>query len=55
LCRVVGRDAYALKMALAARGILVRYYDSPGLADHIRVSVGTPEQTDRLMAELKTL
>jgi histidinol-phosphate aminotransferase len=55
LCRVVGRDAHALKAALAARGILVRYYDSPGLADHIRVSVGTPEQTDRLMAELKTL
>ena len=55
LCRVVGRNAHALKATLAASGILVRYYDSPGLADHIRVSVGTPGQTDRLMAELKLL
>jgi len=55
LCRVVGRDAHALKAALAARGILVRYYDSPGLADHIRVSVGTPEHTDRLVTALREL
>ncbi len=55
LCKVVGRDAHALKAALAARGILVRYYDSPGLADHIRVSVGRPEHTDRLVAALKEL
>jgi histidinol-phosphate aminotransferase len=29
LCRVVGRDALALKGALAARGILIRYHNSP--------------------------
>jgi histidinol-phosphate aminotransferase len=55
LCRVAGRDAHALKATLAARGVLIRHYDSPGLADHIRVSVGTPEQTDRLMDVLRTL
>jgi histidinol-phosphate aminotransferase len=55
LCRVVGRDAHELKEALAARGILIRYYASPGLTDHVRFSVGTPEQTDRLMAELRIL
>jgi histidinol-phosphate aminotransferase len=55
LCRVVGRDAHALKAALAAHGILVRYYDSPGLADHIRVSVGMPEHTDRLITALRAL
>jgi histidinol-phosphate aminotransferase len=55
LCQVVGRDAHALKDALAARGILIRYYDSPGLTDHIRFSVGTPEQTDRLVAELRKM
>jgi len=54
LCQVVGRDAYALKDALAARGILIRYYDSPGLADHVRFSVGKPEQTDRLVVALRT-
>jgi histidinol-phosphate aminotransferase len=53
LCRVVGRDARALKEALAARGILIRYYASPGLTDHVRFSVGTPESTDRVLAELK--
>ncbi len=52
LCQVIGRDARALKEALAARGILIRYYNSPGLADHVRFSVGTPEQTERLVAEL---
>ncbi len=52
LCQVVGRDALTLKQALAARGILIRYYNSPGLADHVRFSVGTPEQTERLVVEL---
>jgi histidinol-phosphate aminotransferase len=55
LCRVKGRDARALKETLAARGILIRYYASPGLSDHVRFSVGTPEQTDRLVAEMTRL
>jgi histidinol-phosphate aminotransferase len=55
LCRVRGRDALALKESLAARGILIRYYASPGLSDHVRFSVGTPEQTNRLVAEMKQL
>ncbi len=55
LCRVVHRDAYQLKLDLERRGILVRYYTKPGLLDHIRISVGRPEQTDRLIAELEKL
>jgi histidinol-phosphate aminotransferase len=55
LCRVLGRDAHTLKAVLAARGILVRYYDSPGLADHIRISVGRPGHTDRTVAALRAL
>jgi histidinol-phosphate aminotransferase len=55
LCRVVGRDASALKTRLAARGILIRYFNKPGLDDHIRISVGRPEQTDRLLKELEAL
>jgi histidinol-phosphate aminotransferase len=55
LCQVVGRDARALKETLAARGILIRHYNSPGLADHVRVTVGTPEQTERLVAELRNV
>jgi histidinol-phosphate aminotransferase len=52
LCRVVDRDAKALKEALAAQGILVRHYAKPGLENCIRVSAGRPEQTDALLAAL---
>jgi histidinol-phosphate aminotransferase len=53
LCRVAGRDARGLKETMAERGVLIRHYNSPGLADHVRFSVGTPEQTERLVAELR--
>ena len=57
LCRVVGpaggRDAAALKAALAGQGILVRYYARPGLENCIRVSAGRPEQTDALLQALR--
>lgn len=55
LCRVMGRDAYQLKLDLEQRGILIRYYNKPGLVDHVRFSVGRPEHTDRLIAEMKKL
>ncbi len=53
LCKVVGRDALALKHALDAEGILVRYFNKPGLREHIRVSVGRPNDTDTLIAALR--
>jgi histidinol-phosphate aminotransferase len=52
LCKVVGRDAHALKLALETEGILVRYYSSAGLRDHIRLTVGRPEQVDRVIEVL---
>lgn len=55
LCDVVGRDARALKQALEQRGVLVRHYNKPGLQNCIRISVGRPEQTDRLLEVLRTL
>jgi histidinol-phosphate aminotransferase len=55
LCRVVGRDAGALKRELEANGILVRYFSKPGLTDCIRISVGKPEHTDALLAALKRI
>jgi len=55
LCQVIGRDAYQLKLDLEQRGILIRYYNKPGLFDHVRFSVGRPEHTDRLIAEMKGL
>jgi histidinol-phosphate aminotransferase len=55
LCRVVDRSARDLKIALEQAGILIRYFDKPGLRDHVRVSVGRPEQTDALVAALRRL
>lgn len=52
LCRVTGGDGARLKEALEAEGVLVRYFDKPGLRDHIRVSAGKPEHTDALLAAL---
>jgi histidinol-phosphate aminotransferase len=53
LCRVLDRDARQLKLALEQRGILVRYFDKPGLRDCIRISVGKPEHTDVLIEALR--
>ena len=54
LGRVVGRDAAELKTHLAQEhGILVRYFNKPGLSDHIRISVGRPQDTETLLNALK--
>lgn len=55
LCRVIGRQALAVKTQLTAQGILVRHYNSPGLADHLRFSVGTPRQMARLEEVLRQI
>lgn len=55
LCRVVGCDARALQQTLAERGILIRYYNSPGLTDHVRFSVGRPEDSEQLLAALREM
>jgi histidinol-phosphate aminotransferase len=53
LCQVSGRDAAQLKADLAGEyGIFIRYFDKPGLRDHVRISVGKPEQTDALLNAL---
>lgn len=55
LCQVVGRDAAALKLALEGEGILIRYYRTQRLSDHVRFTVGTPEQTEAVIAALTRL
>ncbi|HLF25068.1 MAG TPA: histidinol-phosphate transaminase [Anaerolineae bacterium] len=52
LCRVIDRDALDLKSQLARAGILIRYFNKPGLRDCIRVSVGKPEHTAALLSAL---
>lgn len=56
LCRVgEGRTAKDIVNGLIDRGILVRYYSSPGLSDCIRVSMGTEDQMARLYEALEEL
>ncbi|MFN4294335.1 MAG: histidinol-phosphate transaminase [Thermoflexales bacterium] len=47
--------ARRLKQALEQQGVLVRYFDREGLRDCVRISVGRPDQTDRLLAALEAL
>jgi len=48
--------AARLKKELAEKyGILVRYFNKPGLQDCVRISVGKPEHTDALLAALSDL
>lgn len=41
--------------ALKAKDILVRYMSYPGYGDGLRISVGTDEEIDRLLAELERI
>jgi histidinol-phosphate aminotransferase len=47
-----GRDGGELAAALRERAVLVRRFNAPRIADHLRITVGTPEQTDRLLGAL---
>jgi len=55
LCGVEGIAALQLRQALAAEGIIVRYYHKPDMQNFVRISAGTPEQTDRLLAALRKI
>ncbi len=55
LCRVKGREAAEVKESLARMGILIRYFNKPGLDDHIRISVGNPGHNQRLLEALRQL
>lgn len=55
LCRVSGLTAVELRERLAADGILIRYYSQPETRDFVRISAGTPQQTDALIAALRKI
>ncbi len=54
LCEV-GARAGELYRGLKDRGLLVRWWDKPGLDSKLRITVGTPEQTDLLLRHLREL
>jgi histidinol-phosphate aminotransferase len=47
-----GREAYA---GLKRQGILVRYFDRPGMSDKIRITVGTSQENNALIGGIKAL
>ena len=53
LCEVVRGRAKFFQDELEKQGILVRYYNTPLLQNYIRISVGKPEQTDKIMEALQ--
>ena len=55
LCQVLGRDAKEVWAGLRRQGVLVRRYSHPLLRDCIRITVGRPQDTDRLLEALASL
>jgi histidinol-phosphate aminotransferase len=51
--QVKNGSAAPLYEALARQNIFVRYWNAPGLSDKLRISVGTKEQNERLLAALR--
>lgn len=52
LCRMPNGKGRQIYESLARRGVFVRYYSRASLADYLRISVGTSEQTGRLIEAL---
>lgn len=53
LVRMLRGDSLTVREALRRRGIFVRTFDHSRLRDHLRISAGTTEDTDRLLAALR--
>ena len=51
----VGLTGKGVYETLKSRGIVIRWWDLPRIADKVRITIGTPEQNDRLLVELKKL
>lgn len=52
LCEVREFNAQMLYEGLAGLGVFVRYFTGSSLRNYIRISVGTPDETDRLIDAL---
>ena len=48
-------NAGAIYRALKAKGILVRFFDKPGLQDKLRITIGTADENDQVLAALSAL
>jgi len=55
LARKPGVRQEPVYLGLKERGLLVRYFSAPELADCLRITVGTDEEIDRLLAAMQDL
>jgi histidinol-phosphate aminotransferase len=55
LCHFEEHSGKEIASALAERGILIRSFSDPSLANAVRITVGRPDQNDALLAALRTL
>lgn len=55
LVRPARSDAERIYNALKDRGILVRYFNQPGLDDKLRITVGTDKQNETLVQTLREI
>lgn len=55
LCRVPGSDGRTARDALRRHGVFTRHFATSELSDCLRITVGRPEDSDRLLAALSEL
>jgi histidinol-phosphate aminotransferase len=55
LCEVRGVAAKDVRDTLRKQGILIRYFDSAGLRNCVRISVGLPKDSDRVIKALEEI
>ena len=51
--RAPGLSGNAVYTELKQRGILVRFFDKPGLKEHVRITIGSDQQMDILLSTLR--
>ncbi len=49
------RSAKSCYESLKSHGILIRWWDIPNIADKLRITIGTPDQNNQLLGELKNI
>jgi histidinol-phosphate aminotransferase len=53
--RQPAHDGSALATALRQRAVIVRHFAAPRISDYLRITVGSDEQTDRLLSALSDI
>lgn len=55
LACVPGGDGRAAYLGLKQQGILVRWFDQPGLRDKLRITIGTSQENNALLGGIKSM